>query len=181
MLIEHTFVTTLEGTQALGLASSFLREMGFAVSPQAAFQIGSTTLTELELTRGKPNKIYPDKCFHQVRLEFDRGRVNLALSILPRPRSAFALSRRTMADLKPSSKRGRPYADLMIALAQSVDELLTQRKTLSDALTSYRSVEATAALLMRRRHRRRRNIAWLIVFVIFALLGLAIYAAATSK
>jgi hypothetical protein len=144
LLIEHTFVTTLEGPEAIGLADSFLRAIGFAASdPLGA--LDSSAAQSLEMTRGTAPSIDPIYAWKSVRLDFDRGRVTVAASVRPIRRSTFRLSESLMSgrEPSPSSKIGRPHGELMLALASELDALLAQGKSLADATRSWQAIEET--------------------------------------
>src|SRR6266550_777518 len=85
MLVEHAFITTLEASDALQLASRFLNARGFEAVAQNAFALGPGGWNVLEMTRGK-RKAQRAKSVvdlpQQVRLEWDRGRVTVAASAL---------------------------------------------------------------------------------------------------
>jgi len=119
MIVEHTFVTTLEADEAFAKARSMLVGLGFQ-------QVPSTPGT-LELMRGTPKQ--PDACesIQQVQLTFDRGRIDAAVSISRIiARKSFQISRRTGKDLKPNSADARPYELLLTALAQALEDLLAK-------------------------------------------------------
>ena len=104
MLVEHTFVTTLDMGEAMGLAHGFLRRLGF--------RLKSVTPNAIQGVRGRKRptsrkvKLLPQS----VDLTYDRGRVTVAATIMPRGR------------------KGRPiYGDLMTSLARGLEMLLVDR------------------------------------------------------
>jgi hypothetical protein len=91
MVIEHTFITTLEAEAAMSAASAFLAARGFRVEPQTAFipvtAGGPSHTRAMELTRGVANPVRAKGVGdlpQRVRLEWDRGRVSVAASITPK-------------------------------------------------------------------------------------------------
>jgi hypothetical protein len=168
----------MESTKAMALASSFLQASGFQAKAQQAFQMGGDW-NVLEMTRGKPRQRSPSKCFQQVRFEFDRGRMSMAATILPLARKSFGvvLSSASTMDLKPTSKAGKPYTDLMLALALAMDQLLAQGKSTEEVMLSWREAESFAGTQFRRRKRRTTIIAVLIFALIFLpLIALILWA-----
>ena len=177
MVIEHTFVTTMESAEALTAASNLLRDGGFTVLNNGAFQMGGWT--DLEVTRGKKNLARAkdaSECPQQVRLEWDRGRVTVAASITPRPQRsrsfvwggvvggvAYALSN--------APKKEKVYADLLMVITRSVEMLLAQRLPQEEARREWLAVE-TQMQADARRARRRATIIWLsILGVIVAVVA----------
>ena len=76
MLVEHTFVTTMDGPEALALARDFLLMGGFCVTSQVD--------NILEARRGREKSrqaVGMLQLPQQVRMEFDRGRVNVAVQL----------------------------------------------------------------------------------------------------
>ena len=72
MIVEHTFVTTLERDDALLLADGLFGEMGFGPPPGAR--------GPGEWAAGKDGGQRLTRVRRMVRMEFDRGRVMLAAS-----------------------------------------------------------------------------------------------------
>ena len=87
MVVEHTFITTIEGHDALRMAWELLVSRGFApLPPLEAAQLPHSP-NAVELRRGREN---PDRAKSVVelpqfvRVEWDRGRVTVAAAITPR-------------------------------------------------------------------------------------------------
>lgn len=104
MLVEHTFVTTLDMGEAMDLACGFLGRLGF--------RLKSVTPNAIHAVRGrkKPTSRKVKLLPQTVDLTYDRGRVTVAATITPRGR------------------KGRPiYGDLMTSLARGLEMLLADR------------------------------------------------------
>lgn len=85
MVIEHSFVTTLEPMLMLRQAHDCLAARGFICTQGTEPIRGKTDAWSIEMKRGKDN---PARAKHIVespqvaRVEYDRGRVSLAVSIV---------------------------------------------------------------------------------------------------
>ena len=176
MVIEHIFITTMESPEALTAASNLLREGGFAVLNNGAFQMGGWT--DLEVNRGKKNVARAKdvtECPQQVRLEWDRGRVTVAASITTRPRhtKAFAWSRKIGGVAFPPSKvpkKERAYADLLTVITRSVELLLAQRRSQEEARREWAAVETQMKADSRRTRRRNAILGFSILGIFIGLL-----------
>jgi hypothetical protein len=180
MVIEHTFITTMEAPEALSAASNFLQSGGFQVMNNSAFQMGGWT--DLEVARGRASPArakdvtqYPQ----QVRIEWDRGRVNVAASVTQRPRKEkrFMWSGRASYQAGPLSgapPKDRAYADLMLVITRGLEILLAQRLSPQEAAREWFAVETQ----MRDEARRARNRSIAIgVAILVLFIGLIIFAA----
>lgn len=176
MVIEHIFITTLESPEALTAASDLLREGGFAVLNNSAFQMGGWT--DLEVQRGKKSVARAKdvtECPQQVRLEWDRGRVTVAASITPRPRhtSAFAWSRKIGGVALPATKtpkKERAYADLLMVISRSVEKLLGERLSQEESRREWAAVEMQMKADSRRSRRNNMIVGFCIVVLFVALI-----------
>src|SRR5438094_827837 len=104
----------MEAHQALSAASSMLQSAGFSVNNNAAFQMGGWS--DLELRRGKTSETRAKdvtQCPQQVRIEWDRGRVNVAASVTPH-------ARRTRVFRWSGVVNGQPYAGSNAATKERV-------------------------------------------------------------
>jgi hypothetical protein len=150
MVIEHSFVTTLDAGEAMSRASDFLQQRGFEVEPRAAFSVaapapiiaaGAATLapppqqqgwTDLSVKRGKKNVARArdaTECPQRIHLEWDRGRVSVAASITPKPSQRSVLiwgvvGVAIMAASSRGKKTGREESELMLSIARSLEQLL---------------------------------------------------------
>lgn len=171
MVIEHSFVTTLESNQALGAASEFLSGLGFVAAENPAFQIDQQAWTELEMKRARRKGGGPGRCEQQVRLDFDRGRVNVAASVLAQVTRSFTWSSYGFRDLKPNSKLGRQYSAMMVALVESLEDLLARNAPPQQASQRYLQQEQQSD---REFHRYRRNRIIALVIFILVIVGLLV-------
>ena len=173
MVIEHTFVTTMEAEEALRTASEFLRRHGgFEPEADRAFQLGRPGWNVIELKRGKKSasraKLVSELA-QQIRMEWDRGRVTLAASIAPRTGAFYG------TDTSPRHVRNRLAAELMTAIARSLELLLAYRMPPEQAARPWDQAQAQVDE-QRRREKRRNVIAWtVVVLILVGLLALSIW------
>jgi hypothetical protein len=183
MVIEHTFVTTLDAHEALTAASNLLQSGGFLVKNNSAFQIG--TWTDLEVSRGRKTAARAKdatQCPQQLRMEFDRGRVNIAASITPMDRRnrSFRFGGVVLWGVSAMARRegkDRVYGELMMVITQSLESLLVHHMSPEEAQQPWRIVEAQIKDSARRARQRRMVIWFTILGIILALLGFAIFMA----
>jgi hypothetical protein len=96
MLVEYSFITTLEANDALRAASDFLTGRGFIVETTNAFALDGGSWNALEVRRDKKGRARTGTAVdlpQVVRLEWDRGRVTLAALSLHAPTFNKRLSR----------------------------------------------------------------------------------------
>jgi hypothetical protein len=184
VLIEHSFVTTLPPEQAMGMASEFLARGGFVAEADQAFDLASGgQWTTLQVRRGRTSSYRakdPTEAPQRVRLEWDRGRIAVAASIdatSTRGRS-FSLGP-TIGTSELKGKRARPYADLMVAISQDVDDLLVGRVAAGAAGGRWFPLERQ----LRDTARKARRRSWIIlgVFLVLVIVLVAIIAIAGSR
>lgn len=144
MLVEHTFVTTLECEPALSVAKELLGHCGFIID----------RLEEraLQARRGKNKPAAArriDELPQRVRLEFDRGRVTLAASI------------------QEHQKATQAHTDLLITLAAALEAALVHGTSIEETLDPWRQLESRIAEEAKRRRRRYRiGVAVLLSFIV---------------
>jgi hypothetical protein len=156
MVVEHTFITTMEASDALRQAADFLGQRGFVASRQDAFSMDAGNWTSLEVRRGKPDPRNARRLLdfpQMVRLEFDRGRVSVAVSIM---------------DMRNRSKASQA---LLVAIANSLEALLERRVAPEQAGARWDAVEVQ----LRRRSIRRMMIRWGVLCAILMILIGAAY------
>lgn len=149
MLVEHTFVTTLELDETFTAARGFLENLGFEITP------GDQEPSSLEMRRGRfkgGNWGRVSESAQFVRLDFDRGRVTVAASVHER------------------RKANRAYTALLSALTRALERVLVEFAPTSEARAEWdeadREVEHRAA---RRRRWINFGVGCLIVFVVFVV------------
>lgn len=168
MVIEHDFVTTLEAPEALEVARRVLTRCGFLPLEQDE----STRDTRAEFQRGlkraggaKSISQLPQRAL----VDYDRGRVSLALSIEPSPTwgggGSFSLS----TSGKPSKMI--LHTELLMAMATGLDRVLAGGVDEEQAMEPWRHVEARIAEAARRR--RRRNL-WVVFGFAAAFVGMIV-------
>jgi hypothetical protein len=174
LVIEHTFVTTLEASQALAAASDFLARGGFQAEAEHAFQVGAEGWTTLEMKRGRRSAARakdPTQCPQQVRLEWDRGRVTVGASIEAAANRNRAFLYGGVVGLaitagRKSSKQAKDYTDLMIVIARGLDNLLARQMPGEQAGQEWFALEAS----LKERARRQRIRSWIYLGIFLALI-----------
>lgn len=172
MLIEHTFVTTLEPKKVFEQVHALLHSAGFLIGIGSLDHMNSGKAS-MEMTRGLGRNIDPKRCHQRVQIELDRGRVTVAASIKPAQRGGgFRLSSNSSGpEPKPTSTWGKPYADLMIALAQSLENLLAKGQSPAEASQPWFQLEDQ---ISQRAEKMRRN-GRVTAIVVSAVIGFLIF------
>lgn len=157
MIVEHTFVTVLDHESAFHAAGMVLTPLGFGPPKSAPKPVPSP---HLEWARGKKTPYKAKRLTHlpqRVRIEFDRGRVDLA----------YAVTERSAG--RPR-KRSKSHAT---ALVSAIEAALTGEREATDIVASMQAMEAD----MNRRDIRGRIIAATVGLTItFAVVALIIWA-----
>ena len=191
MVVEHIFVTTLESPEALSAASAFLQAGGFAAVSESAFRLdGGWTTLEMQRgkKRGRPKSVAD--CPQQVRLEWDRGRVTVAASITPSLTGGgsfrltgfgYGYGALGGVGISPTSKRAKPYNELMIAIAQGLDDLLARRVPLDEARRAWIEQEAQIQAAARKARIRSWIMLGIVLLVIFGAIALGVILAVRGK
>lgn len=174
MVIEHTFVTTVDASQALGLAVSLLSHAGFVASQPAppvsdlpALYPGPA-LNVVEMTRATVGQKGSVPCLQNVRLEFDRGRVTIAATIFPSTGTRPSMS--ATSDVTGPSAIERPFADAMMALALALDQALAQGMPIEQALEPWKALDALLTVRVASRRKTVRRCA-LCVCAVLAMIS----------
>lgn len=168
MVIEHTFVTTLEADQTMQAALQFLSMRGFVRPALTAFPVGKTWDT-LEMRRGKTKAARAKNIadLPQVaHVQWDRGRVTVAMSIEPSytwgGQQAFGFQAGTTAG---SPKKMKLHVRMLSAIATGLEQVLAHQADPMIAVQPWVSADEEAAALARRRTRRN----WIIFAIVLAL------------
>ena len=163
MIVEHTFITTLEGDDAIKRISDFLFQRGFTVVPKSAFGLDAQTRT-ITLTRGRAKAAKAksiDELPQEVRVEWDRGRVIVAASIEPHERSSFSMS---SAHIKPDSPKLYVHRELLMVIATSLETLLSNQDL--QMLEPRWKWMGELIEQDRLKRRRRRRIGWTLLILL---------------
>jgi hypothetical protein len=173
VVIEHVFVTTLPSHEAMQRAAQFLQSGGFTNAQSAAFPLGGEW-NSLEMRRGKTNAGRA-KSVSQLpqlaRLDWDRGRVTVALSIAANAvwgGGGFAVTGASGTPGNP--KKMKLHADLLTAIARGLEQVLANQQPPGLARAEWDIAEHAISLAARKRSRRT----WILVGVIFAALAAVI-------
>jgi hypothetical protein len=153
MIVEHTFVSTLEVAACEQRTRDLLQACGFR--EEAATSGG------LEFRRGakSPNKARrPDDVPQSVRVEFDRGRVVFAASLTP--------LRRPLPEQK----------DVLLLIANTLESFLTQNLELAEVLRPWIALSDRIANQQRRRKRIQHTFVAALLLLLVALVVLLVYA-----
>jgi hypothetical protein len=139
LILEHSFVSTMPCDELMTAAQDFLGVRGFLPEPLENDPTPRLQVRRGRLKAGRTRSILElPQC---IRLDWDRGRVNLALSITPNVQSTggFALSGASTVSSK--SKKLRLHAALMTAIANSLELLLADRLPPAQAAVEWLQVE----------------------------------------
>jgi hypothetical protein len=180
MVVEHTFITTLESHDVIRMAWELLISRGFGPLPPQEMALRPQGPNVVELRRGRER---PDgaksvlELPQFVRVEWDRGRVVVAASITPR---TWMGRQYTPGSITSQSAHARQpdQEGLMLAVVGALEMLLAYRRP---------PAECVAGLdhLQHRLHddaRRARRRAWLVAGAItFGFILLCVIAVVTFK
>jgi hypothetical protein len=183
LIIEHVFITTLEGAEAMRLAAELLGRGGFAALPAAGFapvsapgspgSVGSADRS-IDMSRGRPagKAKSVGELPQRVRVDFDRGRVTVAASIEYYEPGSFTIGSRR--EPPPHSPKVRPHIELMHAIIGGLEAALSRGMTIDDAVRPWAELEARLREDGRRRRLRRNIILWSVFGSIVLLIVLVI-------
>jgi hypothetical protein len=165
-----------------------LSRHGFAAVVEAAFQIDGEWKA-LEMRRGKadPAKARSyQELPQQVRLEWDRGRVDVAALVQQRPKRrsrSFSLTGLWWGGWAGGAVEKNPvYEEMLLCISQSLELLLAARQP-EAAQARLEEIDRRLSLeteIWRRKRRRGAIAIWIVAVIVFALLGLMVYLAANS-
>jgi hypothetical protein len=165
MVVEHTFITTLEPEQAMQTALNFLQERGFVSDGPSGFRFANDAWTSLKVRRGKTTvraAMNAVELPQTVRLEWDRGRVVVA------------------ASMDVPAKQLPAHQSLLVNIATALEELLARRVAPAHAGQSLRYLEESLVEEARRKRRKRTTTLLVVLVIVIALIAFAIFMATQS-
>ncbi|MBC8105046.1 MAG: hypothetical protein H7Z14_00525 [Anaerolineae bacterium] len=179
MVIEHTFVTTLDAPQAMHAASEMLGRRGFVSETGSGFTVGQAQWDRLDMRRGKKaaRAKSVSELPQRVHVGWDRGRVTVAMAIEPSAvwggsawnlQLGFGVSSGTNDG---SPKKMRLHTDLLMSIARSLEQLLANRQPPEVAMQEWDQAEAAIAVAARKRRIRMWIVAGVIITVFAALIA----------
>jgi len=179
VVAEHSFITTMDGPEAIRAALQFLQQGGFATEPQTAFPLDNTW-NVLEVRRGKVGRVtrkaiadWPQR----VRIEWDRGKVDVAAMITP-PAQRTWNPRLTNSGAPKLSKGQQAAAEAyLLAIATSLELLLSRRADKAQSIW----VQLEGLMQQERTDCRRRGRWRLAITLIFFALCIAGVIAAVAR
>ncbi|HYE31893.1 MAG TPA: hypothetical protein VEH27_10720 [Methylomirabilota bacterium] len=173
MIVEHTFVTTLDEARAFQVAADFLAQRGFIPSPQredaAPANRSSLTMSRGKKSEGRARSVA--ELPQALHLEYDRGRVTVAIRITPsagwggRP-LVGAQAEVTEKDITNPARLKLHY-DLVTAIATGLEKLLASQVSAQEAARCWEQAEARIAEAAQRR-KKQNAITLLILVLVFA-------------
>ena len=178
MVVEHTFVTTLEAPDALRSVSSMLHDLGFVADAQNAFTV-EQSWNAVELRRGNAKSRRGKGILQwpqQVRVEWDRGRVDVAVAVHPPPRGRLDSN-----VTKISKKQNALVEQWLMALAQSIELLLAQQLPPSQAQANLVLLEQDLNEQARRSKRTSMIVLTLVLVFFVGCIFLLTYTIAHSR
>jgi hypothetical protein len=163
MVVEHTFITTLEAEPTMRAALAFLQQFGFVPGGPGGFRLANDPWTSLNVRRGKSSVSKAANAVElpqTVRLEWDRGRVTVA------------------AAMELPNKQLPIHQSMLINITLALEEILARHLPPEMAGQSLRHMEALLVDEARRKRRRRTTTLIVILVLVVALVTFAIVMAA---
>jgi hypothetical protein len=164
MVVEHDFVTTMEAPEALQEARVFLQWRGFVSESGPAHDDEHV----LQLVRGETRASAAKSVAalpQRARIEYDRGRVTVALSIAPSSTwgggGVFAAQGKL--------HKMHLHRDLLMAIASGLEDLLARGTPAEQSAAAWDNVEQRIAAAAAK-HKRRSTITLAIVGIIVGCL-----------
>lgn len=145
MLVEHAFVTTLEAGPALEEATMLFKSLGFEMEEQSDRLLVARKGVK-NAARAKSAAELPQR----IRLEFDRGRIQLA------------------ATIEEHRKVGDLHRDLLLAMVNLLESRLAKRTPLAEAMAPWQALVEKSARAAARRRLISRIIIWGLILVLLA-------------
>lgn len=183
MIVEHEFVTTQGQETALAAAAAFLGAGGF-MREHGASASDQTQSPMLDLRRGKKNAARArsvSELPQRLILQFDRGRITIAASIVAnhvwggRSRWHVGLDLATAGE---TPQKMRMHQRLLLGIVQGLEKLLAENQ--SDESARVEWLAAEVEIMQAARKRRKQNIIGGIAVLVFVcVIVIAIYLAAT--
>jgi hypothetical protein len=181
MVVEHEFVTTLDGVAALTAASRFLNAGGFA-GQDSAFLVGETQWTTLEMKRGRKAAARAKSIVElpqRIILNYDRGRVTVAASITASHiwggNANFTVGFGVDAS-NESPKKMVMHQQLLIAIANGLEGAIGKGQADDVARADWLRAEQVIEAAAKKRKRRNLIIAGIIILFFAGLITLAVIA-----
>ena len=189
MVIEHEFVTTLEGSSAMQLCRAFLTAHGFREGMDTpAIVADDHGMLTLSLRRGLENAAAAKSVSElpqRIIVQFDRGRITIAASISPNTvwggaPSAFSLRGNSSLSSQTSKLRAELLPTLMTTISSGIERVIAGESIEDVAMdwTAVNSRIATQAELRRKEVTRMWIVFW--GFAVFLLLLIVWGVAASS-
>ena len=165
MIVEHSFVSPKPPEELFAAARTFLTVRGFV--PKV---VSAETPFSLEFRRGriKPARNLSILELPQlIRIDWDRGRVQLALSITPSVQTSFSMS--VAANISPDSPRLRLHRALLTSIATGLEQFLADNQPAPVASAEWLRVEDQIT------HQAARDARWrvrkIIILILVIVLG----------
>jgi len=179
MLVEYSFITTLEAIDAMRLASEFLTGRGFLVERSNAFALdgGGWNALEvrLEKRKGKARTKTAVDLKQVVRLEWDRGRISMAALSLLAPGINTGLSTRPSRDKTFEADQRQ----LLLAIARAMELVVGGQRPDQGAAEWDRAEQEVTAQAATKRRRNQPLIIFVVILAVIAII-VAIIGIATS-
>lgn len=171
MVVEHSFVTTLEAEPALATAAELLQLRGFT---RAALVQGAPGSAPFEMRRGKKaasSARSVSQLPQTVRLYWDRGRVTIALSI--EANSVWGGQSSWGATVEKPEKM-QMHADLLSGIAVALEQVLAHAQPHQVATAQWDRAETEIAAAAKRRNRNVFIMVGVFLVIVTALATLAV-------
>lgn len=154
MLVEHSFVTTIDGEQALERAGEFLSSVGYQLvsstpGKEILYRRGNEAIRHLTNFNDLPQ---------QTHVSFDRGRLDIASSV------------HEFKKVDPLHRK------LMMAVVNGLESYIVHAITLDQARSEFDIVKGQINHLHRSRKRRNATMWGCLVFFLLAVAGFVYFA-----
>ncbi|MGC3970785.1 MAG: hypothetical protein QM775_26660 [Pirellulales bacterium] len=190
MIIEHVFVTTLDGPTTIERIRRFLGVGGFYLTTSSPPELrewaglpggpSSSAPLKLRMRRGEDKAkqaLNVAALPQEAAVEFDRGRVTLAIDITPSPVWGGA----GVFNAEGSESKMQLHQTMLHAIAVGIELVAAHDRSEAEAAAPWREAERCIFEAAAARTRRRRiTVGFLLVFIA-AIIGLIIWSANSSN
>lgn len=157
MLVEHSFISIIDGDAACSAAEHLLMAIGF--EPMSLDRPRACQLRRGEIRSARAKRI--TDLAQLVRIEFDRGRVTFAASI---------------DDQGKFRREKQVMQEILLGLAETVEIHIGRGGPIEKALARWAVVRTSVDEVHRRIRRRQMILVIILLAIIAATIGLTVYA-----
>jgi hypothetical protein len=172
LVVEHSFVTTLSGHDALSTATTLLSRIGFAADSQGGAVANEVEQMSIQMKRGKKTvrlASSPLEYPQRIRIDWDRGRVVVAASI-----ETLLDSQQLRLKKEFWEAIARKHSAPMLALATGLEDVLSGHREPDAVLQGWLALEEPIRRQAEKRRRVIRMIMWIIVVLFVGLIAVCV-------